>query len=134
MPRSDSVPKWDSGRETDTGDAADPWDKMVKEWRSLGRKLRDTYRESAVEAGPTEDEVKAALRTLGGAFDRMTNAFGAAVRDEQVRQNVKKAATGFVEAVGAAFSELGSELRRSGPHDQPVEEPGTGDSAGNNRD
>lgn len=99
---------------------------MVEEWRSLGRKLRDTYQQSAQEGGPTEDEVKAALRTLGGAFDRLAGAFGTAVRDEQVRENVKKAATGFVEAVGAAFSELGSELRRSGPHDQPVDEPGSG--------
>ena len=93
---------------------------MVGEWKALGRKLRDTYHQSAGESGPTEDEVKAALRTLGGAFDRLTTAVGAAARDQQVRENAKKAATGFLEAVGAAFSELGSELRRSELGDKPV--------------
>jgi hypothetical protein len=94
---------------------------MVGEWKALGRKLRDTYLETARDSAPTEHDVKAALRTLGGAFDRMTTAVGAAARDEQVRENVKRAATGFFEAVGAAFSELGSELRRSGPGDKPAE-------------
>lgn len=86
---------------------------MADQWKSLGRKLRNTYRESASHDGPTEEEIKAAFRTLGSAWDRLAGAFGTAIRDDQVRQNAKRAATGFFEAVGAAFSELGSELRRS---------------------
>lgn len=96
-----------------SGPEPDPWDRMADQWKSLGRKLRDTYRQSADETGPSEEDVKAAFRTLGSAWDRLTDAFGTAVRDEEVRGNVRKAATGFFEAVGSALSELGSELRRS---------------------
>jgi hypothetical protein len=92
--------------------ASDAWDRMAEQWKSLGRKLRDTYRERGGE-GPTDDDVKAAFRTLGGAWDRLAGAVGAAIKDEQVRDNAKRAATGFFEAVGAAFSELSAELRKS---------------------
>jgi hypothetical protein len=86
---------------------------MADQWKSLGRKLRDTYRQSGSDDGPTDEDIRAAFSTLGSAWDRLAGAFGTAIRDEQVRQNAKRAATGFFEAVGAAFSELGSELRRS---------------------
>lgn len=107
---------------------------MAEEWKSLGRKLRDTYRQSASSEGPTDEEIKAAFHTLGSAWDRLAGAFGAAIGDEQVRQNAKQAATGFFEAVGAAFSELGSELRRSEadhPQHESDDEPKV---SGNERD
>ena len=86
---------------------------MAEQVSSIGRKLRDTYQQSMTEAGPDQQEIKAALRTLGNAWEKLAQAVGAAARDEEVRVQMKNAATGFFEAVGAAFSELGSELRRS---------------------
>jgi hypothetical protein len=86
---------------------------MSEQFAALGKRLKDTYRQTAGETGPSEDEVKAAFRTLGGAWDRLAETIGAAARDEQLRENVKQAATGFFEAMGAAFSELGAELRRT---------------------
>lgn len=100
---------------------------MADQWKSLGRKLRDTYRQSASDDGPTDEDIRAAFSTLGSAWDRLAGAFGTAIRDEQVRQNAKRAATGFFEAVGAAFSELGSELRRS----EVGREPNTSNDAPN---
>jgi hypothetical protein len=94
---------------------SDPWDRVGDQFASLKDKLRDTYRQQAADEGPTEDEVKDAFRTLGKAWDRLADAVGAAVRDEGVRQQAKAAATGFFDAVGAAFSDLGSELRKSKP-------------------
>ncbi|HEY7564669.1 MAG TPA: hypothetical protein VIA81_07080 [Acidimicrobiia bacterium] len=108
--------------------ASDAWDRMADQWKSLGRKLRDTYRESGGE-GPTDDEVKAAFRTLGGAWDRLAGAVGSAIKDEQVRDNAKRAATGFFEAVGAAFSELSAELRKSGRATGTTEAEGDGSAS-----
>ena len=112
-------PDLESGQETD------PWDKMAEQVSSLGRKLKDTYQRSIDDEGPDQAEIKAALRTLGNAWEKVAQAVGTAARDEAVRANMKSAATGFFEAVGAAFSELASELR-SRPSDQAVEESGSG--------
>ena len=97
---------------------------MTEQVSSLGRKLRDTYQRSLGDDGPDQEEIKAALRTLGNAWERLAQAIGAAARDEEVRAGMKNAATGFFEAVGAAFSELGSELRRSNAADETIEESG----------
>ena len=99
----------------------DPWDKMTEQLASLGRKLRDTYQQSMTDSPPDQEEIKAALRTLGNAWEKVVQAVGTAARDEEVKANMKSAATGFFEAVGAAFSELGAEIRRSRP-DDTVEE------------
>ena len=90
---------------------------MTEQLSSLGRKLRDTYQQSLTESPPDQEEIKAALRTLGNAWEKVAQAVGTAARDEEVRANMKSAATGFFEAVGAAFSELGDEIRRSRPQD-----------------
>jgi len=90
--------------------------------------LKETYQRSFADEGPDQTEIKAALRTLGNAWENVAQAVGAAARDEEVRAKMKSAATGFFEAVGAAFSELGSELRRSNPSDGTVEEPRPGGS------
>lgn len=111
--------------EADSGPETDPWDRMAEQVSSLGRKLRDTYQRSVGEDGPDQAEIKAALRTLGNAWEKLAQAVGAAARDEEVRDNMKNAATGFFEAVGAAFSELGSELRRSNASDQTAEKTGS---------
>jgi hypothetical protein len=99
---------------------------MAEQVSSLGRKLKDTYQRSIADDGPDQAEIKAALRTLGNAWEKVAQAVGAAARDEEVRANMKSAATGFFEAVGAAFSEFGSELRRSGSSDESVQESGSG--------
>jgi hypothetical protein len=114
--------------EVESGQETDPWDKMAEQVSSLGRKLKKTYQRSIADEGPDQAEIKAALRTLGNAWEKVAQAVGAAARDEAVRANMKSAATGFFEAVGAAFSELGSELRRSNASDETVEEPGPRDS------
>ena len=106
----------------ESGQEIDPWDKMAEQVSSLGRKLKDTYQRSMADEGPDQAEIKAALRTLGNAWEKVAQAVGTAARDEAVRANMKSAATGFFDAVGAAFSELASELR-SRPSDEPIEEP-----------
>jgi hypothetical protein len=115
-------------QELESESEIDPWDKMAEQVSSLGRKLKETYQRSIADEGPDQAEIKAALRTLGNAWEKVAQAVGAAARDEAVRANMKSAATGFFEAVGAAFSELGSELRRSNATDETVEKPRPRDS------
>jgi hypothetical protein len=127
--------------EPEPGAEVDPWDKMAEQVSSLGRKLKDTYQRSIADEGPDQAEIKAALRTLGNAWEKVAQAVGAAARDEAVRENMKSAATGFFEAVGAAFTELGSELRRSKetdedprPHDSTVDSDPAAATSGENVD
>jgi len=94
---------------------------MTEQLASLGRKLRDTYQQSMTESPPDQEEIKAALRTLGNAWEKVVQAVGTAARDEEVKANMKNAATGFFEAVGTAFSELGAEIRRSRPGENDEE-------------
>ncbi|MGQ0849025.1 MAG: hypothetical protein ACT4OP_07910 [Actinomycetota bacterium] len=96
--------------------SVDPWERLSDQFSALRKRLADTYRQQAGPEGPSEGEVKDAFSTLGKAWDRLADAVGAAARDQQIRHNVKQAATTFFEAVGSAFSELGAELRRTVPH------------------
>lgn len=102
---------------------SDPWERLGDQFASIKDKLKDTYRQQATDDGPSEDEVKDAFRTLGKAWDRLADAVGAAVKDEGVRQQAKDAATGFFDAVGSAFSQLGSELRKTRREGDPDEVP-----------
>jgi hypothetical protein len=107
---------------------------MAEQVSSLGRKLKETYQRSTGDEGPDQLEIKAALRTLGNAWERVAQAVAAATRDEEVRANMKNAATGFFEAVGAAFSELGSELRRSASSAETSDQADEADPAGDSDD
>ena len=101
---------------------SDPWERLGDQFASLKDKLRDTYRQQSADEGPSEDDVKDAFRTLGKAWDRLADAVGAAVKDDGVRQQAKQAATGFFDAVGSAFSQLGSELRKNRPEVESKDE------------
>jgi hypothetical protein len=93
----------------------DPWDRLADQFATLGEKLKSRYREVAGNEGPTDEELKAALRTLGGAWDRVTDAVTAAMKDEEVRRSVKQTANSLAEAIGAAFNEIPNYLRRRPP-------------------
>jgi hypothetical protein len=103
----------------------DPWDRLADQFASLGEKLKSRYREVAGAEGPSDEELKAALRTLGGAWDRVADAVSAAMRDEEVRKSVKQTAKSLAEAIGAAFNEIPTYLRRrpSAPDVEASEEP-----------
>src|SRR5690606_13499150 len=82
-------------------------------WSSIGEKLRDHYRDASTEGGPSEDEVRSALETLGDAARAVADSVGSAMKDPNVRDQVKDAAAAFVTAVGQSFSQLGDELRKA---------------------
>lgn len=105
-------------------DADDPWDRLADQFSSLGDKLKSRYREVSGEEGPSEEELRAALRTLGGAWDRFAEAVSTAIKDEEVRRSVKQTASSLAEAIGAAFNEIPAYLRRkSTDHEQGGDTP-----------
>jgi hypothetical protein len=94
--------------------AEDPWEEAGRRWASIGEKLRERYREMSGDGGPSEDEVKSALETLGEAARAVADSMGSAMKDPEVRDQVKDAAASFVTAIGQTFSQLGAELRKAG--------------------
>jgi hypothetical protein len=108
-----------------TQDPTDPWEEAGRRWSSIGDKLKDRYREMSGEGGPSEDEVRSALETLGDAARAVADSVGTAMKDPEVRDQVKDAAASFVTALGQTFSQLGDELRRARDrgHQPPPEDP-----------
>lgn len=106
------------------GPAADPWSEASQRWSSIGDKLKDRYREMSGEDGPSEDQVRLALETLGDAARAVADSVGSAMKDPAVREQVKDAAASFVTALGQTFSQLGDELRRA--RDQAPSQPEDG--------
>ncbi len=93
---------------------------MAERWSSVGDKLKDRYAEMVGDQGPTEDQVKEALRTLGTAVQAVVESVGAALRDPETRTQVKDAAAGFASAMGQTFNDLGEEIRKA-PEPAPEE-------------
>lgn len=93
----------------------DPWDAVGSEFKTLGGQLRDTYRQVADENGPSEDDVRDAFATLARAWGQVAGAVGDALRDPDVRANLKSAVSSFATAIGTTISDLGNELRGDSP-------------------
>lgn len=107
-------------------DPADPWAEAGRRWASISDKLKDRYREMAGDEGPGEDDIRSALETLGDAARTVADSVGSAMKDPDVREQVKDAAASFVTALGQTFSQLGDELRRAREHPaEPPSEPPT---------
>jgi hypothetical protein len=99
--------------EQDPRESIDPWQQAAERWSDVGDKLKDRYRDVVGEEGPSEDQVRQALKTLGSAVQAVFESVGAAMRDPDTRTQVKDAAAGFASAVGQTFSDLGEEIRRT---------------------
>lgn len=83
-----------------------PWSELTDDLLGLTDRLRATYRRAADESGPSEDQVRDALRTLAGAWNQLAGSVGTAIQDPEVKRHLKKAASSLVNAVGASLSEL----------------------------
>jgi hypothetical protein len=117
------------------------WDQVGQEFRTLGRQVKQIYEEKSrpepekpeeslrgslvdqegrQEAGepraerPTADRRKVddALQKLTESLDQAFSALGDAVRDPEVGEQTRKAATSLSEALNATFAEAGERLRK----------------------
>jgi polysaccharide deacetylase 2 family uncharacterized protein YibQ len=87
-------------------------------WAGIGDGLRRRYRDMVGDDGPSEDDVREALQTLGNAARSLADSIGVAMRDPDVRRQVKDAAASLVAALGTTFDELAVELRRTYQEEQ----------------
>ena len=90
----------------------DPWKHVGERWAGIRDELRSKYRDVAGEDGPSEDQVREALNTLGGAAQRLVESVGDAARDPEMRGKLKEVAASLVTALGRTFEDLGDELKR----------------------
>jgi hypothetical protein len=99
----------------------DPWTEATARWSDINEGLRRRYRDLVGEDGPDEEAVRDAIRTLGEAAQSVIASIGTAMKDPEVRAQVKDAAASLVSALGTTFDELGDELRRSFAEEQAAE-------------
>lgn len=90
---------------------ADPWDTVSSEFSDLRARLTATYRQVADDRGPSEDNVKDAFSTLAEAWSQVATSVTSALKDPDVRDQLKKAASSFAAALGTTISDLGTELK-----------------------
>lgn len=101
------------GREDPGAGTEQAWNDVREVVGSLVSRLRDHYATVAGPDGPSEEEVRGALHTLGEAFERVIESFGSALRDPAVREQARRAAGAVVSALGATFGDVGEELARA---------------------
>lgn len=85
------------------------WAELTDDLVALTERLRTAYREVADRSGPSEEEIRAALDTLAGAWRQVAGSVGAALGDEEVRAHLKAAAGSLVKAIGVTLAELKGE-------------------------
>ena len=84
------------------------WSDLTDDLLRLTEKVQGAYRSVADEAGPSEEEVREAFRTLAGAWNQIAGAVGAAISDPEVKSQVKRATSSLVSAIGATLAEMSS--------------------------
>ncbi len=79
---------------------------LTDEILALGDRLLQSYRQAADGDGPSEDEIRQALSTLGQAWNQMAGAVGVAIQDQEVRRHLKRAAGSLASAVASTLEEF----------------------------
>jgi hypothetical protein len=107
------------------------WDKVGDDFRVLGRQIKQHYdqrprpgtemeeapegqQSQAGQGPPASDRRKVddALEKLRDSLDQAFSALGDAVRDPEVGEQTKKAATSLSDALTATFSEASERFRK----------------------
>jgi len=114
------------------------WDQVGQEFRALGRQVKQHYEESRPEKpgtplrgslvdkedgeetaepraeSPTTERRKVddALQKLTESLDQAFSAIGDAVRDPQVGEQTRKAASSLSDALNATFAEASERFRK----------------------
>lgn len=89
------------------------WNETGAALSGLGAKLKTHYEQSSGSEGDSRQEVGEALARLGDAVREAFDAVGAAAKDPEVREDVKRAANSLTEALVSSFEEAGREVREA---------------------
>ena len=120
-------------------DSKAAWDQVGQEFRALGRQVKQRYEEQSRPEGsgaplrgslvdqegregttepPAEGQpadrrkVDDALQKLSESLDQAFSALGDAVRDPEVGEQTKKAASSLSEALNVTFAEVSERFRK----------------------
>jgi hypothetical protein len=101
------------------------WDRVGEDFKTLGRQVKQHYDERPRPEPPQEPQaaegqgqasdrrkVDDALQKLTEALDQAFSALGDAVRDPQVGEQTKKAASSLSDALNATFAEASERFRK----------------------
>jgi hypothetical protein len=99
------------------------WDRVGEDFKALGRQVKQHYdqRPRPEESGGREQEgappadrrkVDEALEKLRESLEQAFSALGDAVRDPQVGEQTRKAATSLSDALTATFAEASERFRK----------------------
>lgn len=98
------------------------WDQVGEDFKVLGRQVKQHFDQQPRpgtgaqegQAGPAADrrKVDEALEKLRDSLEQAFSALGDAVRDPQVGDQTKKAATSLSDALTATFSEASERFRK----------------------
>ena len=113
------------------------WDQVQQEFRALGRQVKQQFEESRSEKEkpgaplrgslvdeetaepraegpppPDRGKVDEALKKLTESLDQAFSALGDAVRDPQVGEQTRKAASSLSDALNATFAEASERFRK----------------------
>jgi hypothetical protein len=93
--------------------AKDAWTSVGERFSSWGRRVADRYKETGGAETPKETQRKLgeAAQQLGDQPNRAFAALGDTLRDEQDKQDLRKAVGAIGDAVAATVSEAGTALR-----------------------
>ena len=98
------------------------WDRVGEDFRALGRQVKQHYDQrprpgSDVQEGPPAPagdrrKVDEALERLRDSLEQAFSSLGDAVRDPEVGEQTKKAATSLSDALTATFAEASERFRK----------------------
>jgi hypothetical protein len=102
------------------------WDRVGEDFRALGRQVKQHYDERPRPERPQEPQaaegqgrqaadrrkVDDALQKLTESLDQAFSALGDAVRDPQVGEQTRKAASSLSDALNTTFAEASERFRK----------------------
>ncbi len=95
-------------------DVRSTWNETGEHLSALGASLKTHYQQQRGSDGEqTRAELNDAVRKLTSAVQDAFEAVGAAAKDPEVKDEVKKVGQSVQQALGATFSEVSEELRKT---------------------
>jgi hypothetical protein len=101
------------------------WDQVGEDFKALGRQVRQHYEQTRAEAATTKEDagdqaaspadrrkVDEALKKLTESLEQAFSALGDTVRDPQVGEQTKKAASSLSDALNVTFNEVSERFRK----------------------
>jgi hypothetical protein len=91
------------------------WSKVAEQLGTVGSLFKYHYQAQESDARPepaSQEEVKDALRTLGESTLAALGTVGDALKDPEVKVEVRETAGLFLDALGLSVSELGADLSK----------------------